>query len=471
MSSYAKRVYYNDVLKPRKSVGGFYSEWPATSGENTSGNMTLQWTNVQSLSTKHFMNDFMVDLEFEIEFTATASDASKTVFLNKDINNAFSTLITLSGGLSKETPGYICNLFKTYSERYKSVPDLEKQDMYIYETDTNCTLGTRGIVITSASTKTIFRVKTCVPLYHEFLLNGVGGITGLSIRINIANNLINLIDGSANFGSINDFKATCKHANLCYTNIEGQSDTYDILIPHFEIFYVNATSRTVAQTRSTESCPNRVFQFIAQNPQTASLTAYNLKKPLKIDDVNLIVNGNANAFNTNNALQLFNRCKGYEVCPYLGSLTDWCGSATDNEFGCVVAYDMGYLPINQGTHETFRFASTVDCTPGSYPNLYLYTIYMYASLLHLSPTGCENKFATDMIGEIEEYEDLDDDLLIGGSLFGRFKNWFKSGGPSRLIDRASKIVDVVAPGSKVSDGLNKVSQISNILTGNSTSIF
>lgn len=481
MTSYAKRVYYNDVLKPRKSVNGFYSSWPCSSGEGTSGNMTLQWNNVQSLSTKHFMNNFMVDLEFKVEFTSPADTGGGDkidgayVYLNKDINNAFSTLVTLSGGLSKETPGYVCNLYKTYSERYKSVPDLDKQDLYFYEDGDNCSVvaGHRGVQIADGNVSSYFTFKTCVPLYHEFLMNGVGGVTGLSIRINVSNNLFNLFDcDNTLFNSITDLKVTCLKADLCYTNIEGVSDTYDILIPHFESFYVNATGGSVvAQTRSTESCPNRVFQFLAQNPSTAQI-GISMKKPMKINNVNLTVNGASNAFNTSSDIQLFNRCKSYEACPYLGALSDWFNKDVNNEFGCVVCYDMGYLNINQSTHETFRFASTVEYSTITAPsNLYLYTIYMYTSILHLSPTGCENKFAADMIGEIDEFEGLEDDLLIGAGIFDKFKSWWRSGGPSRLIDKGKQIVDVVAPGSKTSNALNTASQISNILTGSSTQIF
>lgn len=472
---YAKKVYFNDTLKARKGVNGFYSSWPASSGVGSSGNITLQWNNIQSLSLKHFMTDFMVNLEFDIDFTLTAATTqAREIYLNKDINNAFSTLVTLSGGLSRENPGYICNLFKAYSEKYKSVPDLDKQGLYTYSTtSTGCSEGGRGIQIASgASGDKKFHIKTSVPLYHEFLINGVGGLTGLSIRINVVNNLINLIATTEPVSNITGLTATCTKASITYANYETNSETFDILVPHFDVFFVKIDAgKGSAQTRSTESCPNSVFNFIAQNPTTAALTVYNLQKPLKIDSAKVIINGNANAFNTDGDYENYARCKAYTTCPYLGSFTDWMTQDTYNEFGCVLKIDNGYLPLNQGDHSTFRYATEMTCTPGSYPNLYLFTVYMYAALLHMSPTGCECKFATDLIGEVDEYDDLDDDLLIGGSLFGRFKSWFKSGGPSRLIDKASKIVDVVAPNSGVSQGLNKASQISNILTGNSTSIF
>lgn len=479
MSVYAKRVYFNDQLKARKSVNGFYSTWDANSGINTSGNICLQWQNIQSLSLKHIMTDFMINLSFEVAFNAANDDAvvGKKVFLNKDINNAFETNVALSGGLSRTNYGVICNLFKNYSERYKSVPDLDKQDLYVYEGGTNTTIADdkRGVKITAKNTASTFTVSTSVPLYHEWLLGPLGGITGLTIIINIANNLINIIDTNATLSHIKDVVVTCRKASITYCNYEQTSDSFNLLIPHFDVFFTEASNSTDIQTRSTESCPNSVFQFITQNPAGLGNTAAGipklLKKPLLIKSLTATVNGNANAFNTKEPMQLYSRCKSYHTCPYLGQMSDWFDERTANEYSCCIKIDNGYLPLTQGDHSTFRFSSQLTCDKTGYSGVYVYTIYMYAAQLHLSATGCECKFATDLIGEPEEYDDLEEELLIGGSLFGKFKNWFKSGGPSRLIDKASKIVDVVAPNSGVSQGLNKASQISNILTGSATSIF
>ena len=476
---FCKQNTFAEYLKARKSMRGFYSQWDATSGTGTSGNISLQWNNVQSVSTKHFMDDFMVRLEFEFSFDSGASNDGKVVYLNKDISNSINTLVSLSGGLSRENSGLLCNLFKCYSEKFKSVPNLDVQDMYIYEAGANCTLSTTspGIEITSASTTTSFKVKCCIPVYHEYLINGIGGITGLTIRMNFCNNLYNLIATDATVANISGFTAKCEKASLTYVNYETTSDTFHILAPHFDMFYVdfNAGGQAVAQTRNAESTPTAVFQFITQNPNTfTGITANNLQKPLKIDNVVCTVNGNSNAFNTNEAFDNYSRCKSYRNGPYLGSLEDWMTQKTRNDFGCVLKIDMGYLDVNQMTSETFRFASTVNCTPGSYSNLYLYTVYCYVQEITCSPTENQARFTADLVGEIEEYEDLYDEMYIAGGFFDKIKSFGKkliNMAPS-LIDKAQKISEVIAPNSGVSKGLNTASQISNILSGQgSTSIF
>ena len=473
---YAKKAYFNDTLKARKSMRGFYSQWDATSGTSTSGNISLAWNNVQSVSTKHFMDDFMVRLEFTFSFSCSSTAGTETMFLNKDISTAFNTLVSLSGGLSRENSGLLSYLYKAYSEKFKSVPNYDVQDMYIYEPVSNCVLNPNGPGIKAQSSKTsiTFKIITCVPIYHEYLINGVGGVTGLTIRMNFVNNLYNLIENSG-FASITGFNATCDKASLTYTNYETPSDTFNIIAPHYDMFYVqcDASGQAVAQTRNAESTPNAVFQFITQNPNSfTGISANNLQKPLKIDKVVCTVNGNSNAFNTNEAYDNFCRCKSYRTGRYLGELEDWMTQNTRNGFGCVLKVDMGYLDVNQMTSETFRFASTVNCTPGSYTNLYLYTVYCYEQVITISPTEAQAKFTADLIGEPEEYDDLYDELYIAGGFWDKIKSFGKkviSAAPG-LINKAQQITDIVAPGSKTSSALGKANDISQILAS-STSIF
>ena len=477
---YSNRAYFNDVLKARKSMQGFYSQWDATSGVGTSGNITLSWSNIQSLSPSYILDNFMMNLRFRIKFTVPNTASNKHIKFNKDINNACSTLVTLSGGISKETPGIICNIFKNYSERYKSVPDLDKQDLFYYnKISSNIDSDIGGITYTTTPNNqdVEFYVSTSVPIYHEFLLQPIGGITSLTIRIIFANNLLSLIecDDATN---ISNFTATCEKASITYTNYKSEitDGTFDLIIPHFETFAVNvpAGGQTVSQTRSTESCPNSVFQFIAQNPLTLSSVSSTLQKPLPITSTVVTVNGNSNAFNTTDLLEIYGRCKAYNICPYLGELSDWADqTGTRNEFSSVVKYSMSYLDCNQNTHETFRFASTTTCTPGTYTQLYQYTFYLYASILHLSPNESYNRFATELLGDVEEFENMEEQLLVGGGFWDKFKSFGKKViqyAPG-LINKAGEIANVVAPGSKTAKGFEKASQISNILTGTSTSLF
>lgn len=483
---YAKKAYFNETLKARKSMRGFYSQWNATSGTGTSGNISLAWNNVQSVSPKHFMDDFMVNLEFTFEFSISTASTGVVFYLDKDISTSINTLVSLSGGLSRENSGLLSYLFKAYSEKFKSVPNYDIQDMYIYEAGTNTSLNTSGpgVVLGSGTGPTSFKIKTCIPIYHEYLINGVGGVTGLTIRMNFCNNLYNLIHTDATptqLGYISGFLATCNSASLTYTNYETPSDTFHIVAPHFDMFYVDFVSnKAVAQTRNAESTPNAVFQFITQNPNTYSSlkcngtgsTDWNLQKPLKIDEVVCTVNGNSNAFNTNDTFDNFSRCKSYRTGRYLGELEDWMTQKTRNGFGCVLKVDMGYLDVNQMTSDTFRFASTVKCTPGQYKNLYLYTVYCYEQEITISPTEAQSKFTTELIGEPEEYDDLYDELYIAGGFWDKIKSFGKkviSAAPG-LINKASQIASVVAPDSKAVGALNKASDISQILAS-STSIF
>lgn len=475
---YAKKAYFNDTLKARKSMRGFYSQWDATSGTGTSGNISLAWNNVQSVSTRHFMDDFMVRLEFTFSFSVGTASSGKIIYLNKDISTAFNTQVSLSGGLSRENSGLLSYLFKAYSEKFKSVPNYDVQDMYIYEAGTGTSLNTSGpgVVLDSNTGAHTFKVITCVPIYHEYLINGVGGITGLTIRMNFANNLYNLIATDvASISYITGWSATCDKASLTYTNYETPSDTFNIIAPHFDMFYVkmDAGGQAVAQTRNAEAPANAVFQFITQNPNSfTGLVADNLQKPLKIDNVVTTINGNSNAFNTKEAFDNFCRCKSYRTGRYLGELEDWMTQKTRNGFGCVLKVDMGYLDVNQMTTDTFRFASTVNCTPGSYGNLYLYTVYCYEQLITISPTEAQAKFTAELIGEPEEYDDLYDELYIAGGFWDKIKSFGKkviSAAPS-LIDKASRIASVVAPDSKAIGALNKANDISQILAS-STSIF
>ena len=476
---FAKKAYFNETLKARKSMRGFYSQWDATSGTGTSGNISLAWNNVQSVSTRHFMDDFMVRLEFTFAFSCTSTAGTETIFLNKDISTAFNTLVSLSGGLSRDNSGLLSYLYKAYSEKYKSVPNYNIQDMYIYEDDgVNCDVSTTlsgapCIKMKASKTSASFKVKTCIPVYHEYLINGVGGITGLTIRMNFCNNLYNLIQ--TDISGISGFTATCDKASLTYTNYETPSDTFHIIAPHYDMFYVkiDASGQAVAQTRNAESTPNAVFQFITQNPNTfTGIDSNNLQKPLKIDKVVCSVNGNSNAFNTNDPFDNFSRCKSYRTGRYLGELEDWMTQNTRNGFGCVLKVDMGYLDVNQMTSETFRFASTVNCTPGSYSNLYLYTVYCYEQEITISPTEAQSKFTAELIGETEEYDDLYDELYIAGGWWDKVKSFGKkliSSAPG-LINKASQIASVINPDSKAVGALNKASDISQILAS-STSIF
>ena len=474
---YSQRQTFDSHLLPELNCKGRYVQYPATSISGGGGATSIYFNNIQALSTKNFMKDFMITYKISIE--ATPANGKYFKFI-KDINNAMRTLVTVNGQISYESDGSaITPIYKTYSERYKSVDNLYYNDIYTYEPDgTNWILNTtdRG-VLAGTTTKDTFDVYTSVPIFNELLINGLGGVRGLNIRIILDNNLFSLVDTTLS----TSWTATISEATITYTEYETQSDSFYIRIPHFETYNKVSTTNTevASDTRNTASSPSRVFVHLSVNGQVvSSQLSGNISHPITPSTVGIDINNNVNCWNVSDVYQMYGRCVS-DKDGYKGTIQDFTqiNMKGVNERGAVLMIDNHNLPVNISTSDIYRFNARVKATWSTITNIYLYTVYMYNAVLVLTPEKSEIKYISDdtFTSEIIEHEDYED-LIVGGfsfsNMFGKIKNFIKKHPPSQILDTVGKVADVVNPsGSKFQEGIGKAQQISNILGMGSTSLF
>lgn len=477
---WSNKQYFTDKLVAQKSCAGRFVQYPATSGTGTSGQVSLYWNNIQALSRKNFMDNFRIHFKVSVSFSGVSGGSGKTFTFMKDINHAMRTLVSINGAISQEVEGWaLTPILKCYSEKYKSKDNLKINDDWVYSfTDTinleYAETGGRGVKQNSDSTSTAtftFTAETNVPLMHYLLLNGLGGVNSLNIRIILDNNLYSIMSTGSNY------TATISEATITYDEYETSTEDFYIGIPYF-VFYntavttANGTASTESQTRNTNGACSYVFQHISQLGSLLTTRNTNdLQKPLLINSMNIDVNNNTNCWNVNGAVEAYGRCSAVD---YQGSLTDFYNDLAVNSFGCVLKVDMHKLPVNISTSEIFRFNSRVVPASSSVTNLYLSTVYCYPAVLHLSEAESEIKYISydAFVGELADYDPLDC-MIVGAGFWDKLKSFGKKviqHAPG-LIDKGMRIADVVAPNSGVSKGFEKASQISNILTGTSTSLF
>lgn len=473
---WSNKQFFTDKLIAQKSCAGRFVNYPATSGTNTSGQVSLYWNNIQALSRKNFMDNFRIHFKITVSGTGTTS-AANSIYFMKDINHAMRTLVSINGSISQEVEGWaLTPILKCYSPKYKSKDNLKYNDDWVYtgKTGTGVTENTsgRGYIGNAAATFTI-TAETNVPLMHYLLLNGLGGVNSLNIRVILDNNLFSILHSDFTISS-----TTINEATITYDEYETSTEDFYIGIPYF-VFYntaittANGTTPIESQTRNTNGACSYVFQHISQLGSLLTTRNTNdLQKPLLMNSVNVDVNNNTNCWNVSGPVEAYGRCSAVD---YQGSLTDfWNNHLADNSFGCVLKVDMHKLPVNISTNDIFRFNSRVIPASSSVTNLYLSTTYCYPAVLHLSEAESEIKYISydAFVGELADYDPLDD-MIVGAGFWDKIKSFGKKviqHAPG-LISKAGEIANVVAPGSKVSQGLEKASQISNILTGTSTSLF
>lgn len=482
---WSNKQYFTDKLIAQRSCNGRFVQYPATSGTGTSGQVSLYWSNIQALSRKNFMDNFRISFRIDVSFTGVSGGANKTFEFIKDINHAMRTLVSINGSISQEVEGWaLTPILKCYSEKYKSKDNLLVNDDWVYSiTDTTnlehgiSSTDKRGVKQKSTSTSTAtlgFSAYCNVPIYHYLLMNGLGGVNSLNIRIILDNNLYSIMSAGSNY------TATIQEATITYDEYESSTEDFSIGIPYF-VFYntaitsPNGSTSYESQTRNTNGCCSYVFQHISQ--LGSLLTAKNtigtgeLQKPLLMESVNIDVNNNTNCWNVSGPIQAYGRCSAVD---YQGSLTDFADNLGINSFGCVLKIDMHKLPTNISSSEIFRFNSRVVPSSSSVSHLYLSTVYCYPAVLHLSEAESEIKYISydAFVGELADYDPLDN-MIVGAGWWDKLKSFGKKvlNNAPGLIDKASRIADVVSPNSGVSKGFDKASQISNILTGTSTSLF
>lgn len=475
---WSNKQFFTDKLIAQKSCAGRFVQYPATSGTGTSGQVSLYWNNIQALSRKNFMDNFRI--HFKITVSGTSVGSNEFYFM-KDINHAMRTLVSINGAISQEVEGWaLTPILKCYSEKYKSKDNLNVNDDWVYSTSSAATIITandapkRGYKAGTSPGSFTLTAETNVPLMHYLLLNGLGGVNSLNIRIILDNNLFSIMHTGFNITS-----TTINEATITYDEYETSTEDFYIGIPYF-VFYntaittANGTTPTESQTRNTNGACSYVFQHISQ--LGSLLTARNnpaadLQKPLLMNSVNVDVNNNTNCWNVSGPVEAYGRCSAVD---YQGSLTDFYNNMAENSYGCVLKVDMHKLPVNISTSEIFRFNSRIVASNSAVSNLYLSTTYCYPAVLHLSEAESEIKYISydAFVGELADYDPLDS-MIVGAGFWDKFKSFGKKViqyAPG-LINKAGEIANVVAPGSKTAKGFEKASQISNILTGTSTSLF
>ena len=477
---WSNKQFFTDKLIAQKSCAGRFVNYPDTSGHGTSGQVSLYWNNIQALSRRNFMDNFRIHFKVKVSGNTTSTENSGEIYFLKDINHAMRTLISINGSISQEVEGWaLTPILKCYSPKYKSKDNLLVNDDWVYTGHTGAVspLGPAGVAEpnnrgykgTTASSEYSFTAETNVPLMHYLLLNGLGGVNSLNIRIILDNNLFSIMHCGLATAT-----TTITEATITYDEYETSTEDFYIGIPYF-VFYntaLNATGSTESQTRNTNGACSYVFQHISQlGSLLTTKNTYDLQKPLLMNKVDVDVNNNTNCWNVSGPVQAYGRCSAVD---YQGSLTDFYNNLAVNSFGCVLKIDLHKLPVNISTSEIFRFNSRIIPTTSSVSNLYLSTTYCYPAVLHLSEAESEIKYISydAFVGELADYDPLDD-MIVGAGFWDKIKSFGKKViqyAPG-LINKAGEIANVVAPGSKTAKGFEKASQISNILTGTSTSLF
>lgn len=471
---WSNKQYFTDKLIAQKSCAGRFVQYPATSGTGTSGQVSLYWNNIQALSRKNYMDNFRIHFKVTVSGTGTAT-ATDTIYFMKDINHAMRTLVSINGSISQEVEGWaLTPILKCYSEKYKSKDNLLINDDWVYTGKTGGVTentGGRGYKGSAAESFT-FTAETNVPLMHYLLLNGLGGVNSLNIRIILDNNLFSIMHSNFTVSS-----TTINEAVITYDEYETSTEDFYIGIPYF-VFYntaittANGSASTESQTRNTNAACSYVFQHISQlGSLLTTQNTYDLQKPLLMNSVNVDVNNNTNCWNVSGPVEAYGRCSAVD---YQGSLTDFYNNLAVNSYGCVLKVDIHKLPVNISTSEIFRFNSRVVASSSSVTNLYLSTVYCYPAVLHLSEAESEIKYISydAFVGELADYDPLDC-MIVGAGWWDKIKSFGKKviqHAPG-LIDKSMRIAEVVSPNSGVSKGFEKASQISNILSGTSTSLF
>lgn len=473
---WSNKQFFNDSIKVQKSCDGKFINHNSSSGTGSTGTQTIYWNNISALSKKCIMHNFRVS--FDIEVNGTASANTNVYYFIKNIMHACSIRVQLSGTLSQDVPGWqAMPIFECFSEKFKSESNYLVNDIWDYKPITNCALNTTGRGVKASGGGAIkFTAHTNTFIPHELLINGCAG-TGLNITMVFDNNLYSILS-SPTPGTT----ASITHANIVYDEYMGGSTEYSISIPHFEFYNKNAsyaansTINVSSDTRSVNGIPAYAFVHLGQMGSGMSASTTNLlQKPLPIEEVKANINNNVNAWNTTSIYDMYGRCKSVG---YQGSLTDFTSNKpSENAFGTVLKFDMHSVSgIDISSSQLFRINTDIKYITDSkaYGNtIYISTVYVYPAILKLSEQGADViYFSNDIMGELEDYEPYDD-LIVGAGFWDKIKSFGKKvlNNAPGLIDKASRIADVVAPNSGVSKGFDKASQISNILTGTSTSLF
>ena len=473
---YSQRRIFNDELVVKKNVQGRLNKWKCVSGDDgVGGKQVLSFAGIHSTSIKRFMKNFYLVGKIHFGGSATSSsNAEKTVAtIMKDLNNALDTHININGSVVDDTKGVcITPILKSYSEKYKSPFDTDKQYEYSKKSVKMTFSG-------DSHTATINEdIEFSVPLLVPLLLNGLSGVHNLELTITQNYNLYSILKFE-NL-STNNITVGLKNCYIYYEEYDTGSEIFKQTFPYFypiqKQFGSNLDGETECESsiRDIQGCPDDVFVLVAYDGSiiTEPLDGVDVKsRTEKISQMMVDINTDSNAFNSEDKIELFARCKQHN---YKGELSDFLGNSdVNNEYSPVIRIPMKTLCYDISNKEIFRCnvrnVKTKTAT-ASKCKLTLYVVYCYNALLTLSPEKSTFEYVKsgELMGEIQEGEDDD---VLGAGFFDKVKSFVKNGGISRWAGKVARIADTVAgPNNKVSGIADTVSNVASML-GASTNVF
>ena len=482
-----KKVYRDDLVC-EKSCNARMVEFGVSSGTTTASNwqttQQLYFNNVQPLGNKGARN-FWLNGEFDIKLTATASatTAHPVIEFVKNPLWAMSCLVSINGGVNQEVPlGVINSIYENYTDKYKAFPDRKTQNYYdnykieIEPDDTSKHTYSATILFS-------------VPLMHPFLMQPIGQVSSLNIRIgttpgfwNLFNKLTGGTAGTITWGTgSEDVKVAISRLSLTYEEFdmadEDFANEFEYMVIYPKPYGSGATDVSQnSDVRNVASVAHDLFCLVERDGMRYSGSeSGNKPKTFTITNIQIDLQNNINAFNARDTQAIYGRCRAND---YKGGFSDFMGNS-DNSFSSIIRYPMRDAPVDIGTNDMFRadFRNVVidDKKANDYATLYV--IYSYKAIMHLSLKGGVNaveytKNASEAF--MGELVDGKDDDYIGGfsfsSLLGKAKNFIKNGGVSKLINTAGAVSDIIKPGNKFSGAMDKAGQIASAV-GLSSSIF
>ena len=480
---WSNKKIYDDVLIPEKSCNARMVSFAVSSGTTTASNFQttqqLFFNNVQPLGAKGARN-FFISGTFDIQWThqsTAANDETQLEFVKNPLW-AMSCLVSINGGVNQEVPlGPISAIFENYTDKYKAFPNRRIQNYYDYYYTAKCKNTATNTDTTQTDT-----IHFSVPLMHPLLMGPIGQCSSLNIRISTFPGFYCLFNkkeptktGTITWG---DIKINISQLELTYEEFDiadgDFSNEFEYMVVYQKAYGSSQTTQS-SDVRNVSSVPHDLFCLSARDGAIyGTAVSDNTAKTLPIYGLKIDLQNNINAFNAGTQQAIYSRCRAND---YKGAYSDFVGGNDENNFSPVIRYPMRDAPVSIGTNDMFR-SDFRDVNIGTYVNCAtLYVIYSYKAILHLSLGSGQNaieytKNASEaFLGEIADGKDED---LIGGFSFGNiFKKvggFLKNGGLSKVINTAQTVSDIIKPGNKFSQAMDKAGQISQAV-GLSSSIF
>ena len=474
-----KKVYRDDLVC-EKSCNARMVEFGVSSGTTnaTSWQSTQQlyFNNVQPLGSKGARN-FWLNGTFDISYKFTSATPNTDKCHLEFVKNplwAMSCLVSINGGVNQEVPlGVIDAIYKNYTDKYKAFPDRKTQNFYDH-------WKTEEKTPTDATQHTYTdEIYFSVPLMHPFLMNPIGQVSSLNIRIGTTPGFYCLFNAVKTAGTFADIHVSISQLNLTYEEFDMADEDFSNEFEYMVVYPKQYGSGQVSQNsdvRNVASVPHDMFCLAARDGMLYNgEVSDNKPRTIPIHMLKIDLQNNINAFNCPNTQSIYSRCRAND---YKGGFSDWCTyTESDNEFSAVIRYPMRDAPVDIGTNDMFR-ADFREVSIRSYENYAtLYVIYSYKAIMHLSLKGGVNAVeytknsSEAFMGEL--IDGKDDDYIGGFSFSNLFKkagNFLKNGGVSKLINTAGAVSDIIKPGNKFSGAMDKAGQIASAV-GLSSSIF